>query len=131
MKKRYSIGKRRGLHQLALGVLALGGIVCLLAMAGPAPADPSRGRGDSPQAFLSGGERSLSILREIKDVLERIDARLEQMDSRLERIDGRLERVDSRLEQMDAKLARINVTPGTASQPPPPETMEILRGRDR
>ena len=72
---------------LALGALAAGGMACVLALASPAPADPDGGReGAQQQAFLSGGERSVIVLREIKEVLERIDSRLQRMEDKLARM---------------------------------------------
>jgi hypothetical protein len=54
-------------------------VVAALALPKAAPADPVRTT-SSPQYFKSGSERSLPVLREIKDTLERIDSRLQRIE---------------------------------------------------
>jgi len=72
---------------LLLTALAVAGVAGALAWAAPTPAS-----GDDPQAAveqqrLSGAERSLIVLRDIKDVLERIDGRLQRLEERMARWD--------------------------------------------
>ena len=50
-----------------------------LALPKAAPADPVRPT-SSPQYFKSGSERSLPVLVEIKETLERIDSRLQRIE---------------------------------------------------
>jgi len=86
MQWRCSTARRGVFRRFALGALAAGGIACVLALAAPAPADPEGGQEGPQQQRLSGSERSLVVLREIKDVLERIDSRLQRIEDKLARV---------------------------------------------
>ncbi len=57
----------------------LAGAVCLM-LPSATPNARAEGRTPPPRAFLSGGERSEIILREIADTLRRIDSRLERLE---------------------------------------------------
>lgn len=72
-----------------LGVKTWGCLVAAALLAGtvclglPSSIPDARAQGRSPpapRAFLSGGERSEIILREIAETLRRIDARLERLE---------------------------------------------------
>ena len=79
---------RSGKGRLQAGAWAVGTGLALLALAAitGAPRWTPDARAEvrepppPPQAFLSGGARSEIILREIADVLKRIDARLERLE---------------------------------------------------
>lgn len=89
MQRPCSPENRGTVRRLALGALAATATACLLVLASPAPAEPDEGRDTPRQHFLSGGERSVAVLREIKDVLERIDSRLVRLEDKLSRIEQR------------------------------------------
>lgn len=72
---------------LLLGTLAVVGVAGALAGAAPAPANGDRTQEAVEQQHLSGAERSVAVLREIKDVLERIDGRLQRLEDRMSRWD--------------------------------------------
>jgi len=84
MQQQSSTARRGTWCRCALAALAAGTVACVLALATPAPADPDGN--PPPQPFLSGSERSLVILRDIKDVLERIDSRLQRMEDKVARM---------------------------------------------
>jgi hypothetical protein len=62
--------------------------VAVVLLAGNVPHLSTTAQGDireapRPQTFLSGGERSEIVLREMSEILKRIDARLERFEKAL------------------------------------------------
>jgi hypothetical protein len=71
---------------LLVGLLAASGFLAALKLPLAACADPEGQGQAAPQQFLSGGARSIAVLQEIKDVLERMDARLQHIEEGVARL---------------------------------------------
>jgi hypothetical protein len=120
MFSRDRLRRPRGIGRDAAGLLVLGAVMGVFTLAAMAAPKADRTADSAPPRFLSGAERSLAILNDIKEVLVRIDTRLERMD-------GRLSEIDRRLGQMDEKLARWQ--PQQTPSPRGSGAGEDLRGR--
>ena len=65
---------------LLVGIISIAGFGAGLTLPALEPAGPMIQKWSPPEAFKSGGELSLPILREIAKTLERIDSRLQTIE---------------------------------------------------
>ena len=65
---------------LLVGIIGIAGIGGGLTLSAAAPTSQGGGRSTPPQAFKSGGQLSVPVLREIADTLERIDTRIQRIE---------------------------------------------------
>jgi hypothetical protein len=65
---------------LLAGIVFLGGIGAGLALPAAAPASPGGRQAPPREAFKSGSERSVPLLREIAQTLDRMDTRLQRIE---------------------------------------------------
>lgn len=73
-------------NAVLLGLAAGAAITAALVWSDSGPAKAGDSGPSPPQHFLSGSERSLTILQDIKGVLDRIDSRLERIEQGIDRI---------------------------------------------
>jgi hypothetical protein len=65
---------------LLMGVIGMAGIGVGFMLPAPAPANPSVRRSAPPEAFKSGSQLSVPVLKEMAQTLQRIDSRLQRIE---------------------------------------------------
>ncbi len=90
---------RRKWHWASLiGMIGVAVVGAGFTLSATAPASPGTRRTTPPEAFKSGGERSVIVLREIAKTLDggnqRSEKVLREIATTLERIDTRLQRIE-------------------------------------
>lgn len=82
-----------------IGIIGIAGVGAGLTLSAAEPARPGSRTATKTQAFRSGGERSVPILREIAEKIEsgneRSETLLREIEKTLERIDARLEKIEN------------------------------------
>ena len=109
---------RRKWHwALLIGMISIAGVGAGFTLPAAAPASPGIRKATPPEAFKSGGERSVLVLREIEKTLEGGNQRSEKV---LREIATTLERIDTRLQRIEqAVLSAANKE--RTSRPPSPD----------
>ena len=108
---------RRKRHwALLIGMLGIAGVGVGFLLPAAAPASPGIRKTTPPEAFKSGGERSVPLLREIETTLARSNERSEKV---LREIATTLERIDTRLQRIEQAVLRTANKEQTAGPPTP------------
>lgn len=102
---------------LLIGMISIAGVGAGFTLPAAAPASPGIRKGPTPEAFKSGGERSVIVLREIAKTLESGNERSEKV---LREIATTLERIDTRLQRIEQAVLRAANKERT-SRPPGPD----------